>query len=287
MRKIVLSLAAILMIAMLAACNGEEEETREEETGKVTSVETAEVSEGDLVIEKAFYGRAEPNKTAPIMLETPGEIDTLEVEEGDKVEEDDIIAKVKSPAGTQNIRSPKDGTVVNIDASEGEMASGEEPLAIIADMETMKISFEVTTADHSLFKKEDTRTIELDGEEYESEITKVGSMPGESGLLTIEAEVDNEDESILTGSVVKINIPTNRVKDSYIVPTEAVVEEDNETFIYLVNDDEVSKVEVEVKESQTDKTAIDADVKKGDQVVTKGQLTLSDGSKVKVVEAGE
>src|SRR5699024_12129207 len=122
-------------------------------------------SEGDLVIEKAFYGKAEPNKTAPIMLETPGEIDTLEVEEGDKVEEDDIIAKVKTPAGTQNIRSPKDGTVVNIDASEGEMASGEEPLAINADMEKMKISFEVSTADNSLFKKEDTRTNEIRGEE--------------------------------------------------------------------------------------------------------------------------
>lgn len=287
MRKILLSLTAILLIAMLAACNDDEEESEQKEEDTVTPVEVADITKGDLVVDKSFYGRAEPNKATPVMVQMPGEIDSLEVEEGDEVKEDDLIAKLKTQAGIQNIRASKDGTIANLDASEGDLVSDEDPLAIIADLDTMKLSFDVSSSDHALFSKEDKRKLFLEDEEYEAEITKVGNMPGETGLFSIQAKVDNKDEDILPGSVVKLKVPTKRVKDSLIVPTEAIAEEDGETFIYIVNDDKVTKTEVTIKESQTDKTAIEADAKKDDQVVTKGQLTLSDGSQVNVVEAGE
>lgn len=287
MRKFILSLAAIMMIMMLAACSDEEENTDQNEEESITSVEIEEVSEGDLVIDKTFYGRTEPEKLTPIMVQTPGEIDSLEVDEGDEVEEDDLIAKFKTAAGTQNIRAPEDGTVVNLAGSEGAMVSGEDPFAFIANMETMKLSFDITTTDHSLFKKEDKRTVELEGEEYEAEIIKVGSMPGETGLFQVQAEVNNEDGDILPGTVGKINIPEHRMKDSILVPTEAIVESENETFVFVVKDDQATQVNVEVQESQSDITAVDGDLQEGDKVVTKGQLTLSDGSSVNVVEAGE
>lgn len=286
MKKTILSLTAILLIVMLAACNDEENEQQDEKE-TVTPVEVGEITKGDLVVDKSFYGRTEPNKTTPVMVQTPGEVDSLEVDEGDEVKEDDIIAKLKTPMGTTNVRASKDGTIVNLEASEGDMVSDEEPLAIIADLDTMKLTFEITSSDHALFTKEDKRKLILDDEEYEAEIIKVGSMPGETGLFSVKATVDNEDGNILPGSVIKMNVPTKRVKDSLIVPTEAIVEEDDQTFIYIVDNDRAIKTEVTVKESQTEKTAIDTEAKKGDQVVTKGQLTLSDDSKVNVVEAGE
>src|SRR5690625_1476241 len=287
MRKILLSLTAILLIAMLAACNDDKEESGEKEGETVTPVEVADITKGDLVIEKSFYGRAEPNKTSPIMVQMPGEIDSLEVEEGDEVKEDDLIAKIKTQAGIQNIRASKDGMIVNLDADEGDMVSDEDPLALIADLAKMKVNIDITSSEHSLFSKDDERKAFYDDEEYDAEITKVGSMPGDTGLYSVQAKVDNEDEDILPGSILKLKVPTKRVKDSLLVPTEAIVEEDDEAYIFIVNDDKVTKTEVTVKESQTDETAIEADVKKGDQVVIKGKLSLTDGSQVNVVEAGE
>lgn len=271
----------------MAACSEDDDTNEENESEEITSVEVEEVTEGNLVIDKSFYARAEPGTTTPVMLEMPGEVDTLEVSEGDTVDENDTIAKLKTQAGIQNITAPKDGTVVNLETSEGEMASNEDPFALIADLETMNLSFDVTASDHDLFKKEDKYKLKFEGEEYEAEITQIGTMPGETGLFTVKAEVDNEDLEMLPGSIVKLNIPETRVKDSLIVPTEAIVEEEGESFIFVVSDDEATKVEVDIKESQTDKTAIDADVEEGDNVVTKGQLTLTDTSQVNVVEAGE
>src|SRR5699024_408153 len=151
------------------------------------------------------------------MVQMPGEIDSLEVEEGDEVKEDDLIAKLKTQAGIQNIRASKDGTIANLDASEGDLVSDEDPLAIIADLDTMKVSFNVSSSDHALFSKEDKRKLSLEDEEYEAEITKVGNMPGETGLFSTQAKVDNKDADILPGSVVKLKVPTKRVKDSLIV----------------------------------------------------------------------
>src|SRR5690625_4110628 len=141
MRKILLSLTAILLIAMLAACNDDEEESGEKEEETVTPVEVADITKGDLVVDKSFYGRAEPNKTTPIMVQMPGEIDSLEVEEGDNVKEDDLIAKLKTQAGVQNIRASKDGTIVNLDVSEGDMVNDEDPLSMIADLEKVTVRF--------------------------------------------------------------------------------------------------------------------------------------------------
>lgn len=287
MKKIILGLTAILLIGVLAACS-EDDDAGKDEKDKVTTVETAKIEEGDLVVTKSFYGRAEPNKTSPVMLPSAGEIESLEVEEGDDVKKDDIIAKLKTPMGTQDIKAPKDGTIINLDADEEDTVSDEDPLAIVADMDSMKVKYDVTSTNHSLFKKDDKRKAEYEDEKYDVKINKVGSMPGDSGLFSVEAKIEETDNKILSGTIVKLNVPTKRVKDSLLVPTEAIFEEEDESFIFIVKDEKVTKTKVEIKESQSNQTAVESDdVKKDDEIVIKGQLTLSDGDKVNVVEAGE
>lgn len=185
MKKFLFSMTALLLITLLAACN-EDEDTNEEEEARVVPVETAEAAEGDLVIEKSVYGRTAPSSTAPIMLQNPGEIDTLEVENGDQVEEDDLIATISTPAGKQNIRASRDGEVVNLNGAEGDLVSNEEPFALIADMDTVKLDFSVTANVRELFEEETVMETRINDQEYEAEITSIGKMPNDTGLYAIE-----------------------------------------------------------------------------------------------------
>jgi len=84
-----------------------------------------------------------------------------------------------------------------------------------------------------------------------------------------------------------MKVPEKRIKQALILPTEAIVEESDETFIYIMKDDKAVKTKIKVKETQSDKTAIEGEVEKGDQIIVNGQLTLSDGDKVKVVNESE
>lgn len=275
----------LLLIGFLTACN-QNEETEHNQEENIIPVETVEVTEGDLVIEKSLYGRTEPTRLTPIMVQMPGEIDDLEVENGDQVEEGDIIATLKTQVGKQNIEAPRKGEVIQLESEEGDLVTETEPLAMIIDLTEIKVNFTVTSHLRSLLEKESKLTTEINDEKYTAEVTMVGTMPDETGLYPVEAKIENEDNKILPGMIAVMQIPEKRIKQALILPTEAIVEESDSTYIYLVEDDSVVKTEITVLETQSDKTAIEAEIEIGDQVVINGQLTIEDGSKVNVVKEG-
>ncbi|WP_010531611.1 efflux RND transporter periplasmic adaptor subunit [Lentibacillus jeotgali] len=287
MRKLFLPAAAIVLIGMLAACSQNEDNSEEQEE-QVTAVETAEATSGDLVIEKSLYGRTEPSSTIPVTLQSAGEITELEVENGDTVEEDDHLATIQTAAGSQNIYARKAGEIAQLTAEEGSMASPDSgPLMVIADFDPMTINLTVAAETLDLLETGDTYPVMIDDQEYEAEVTSVSSMPDDTGLYPVEAEVSNEGSNILTGVVASMNVPENRVNDTIILPTEAVVTESGASFVYVVKDNQAVKTNVTVQESQSEETAVKGDVAEGDQVVVNGLLTLSDGMEVNVTEEGD
>ncbi|HLR61504.1 MAG TPA: efflux RND transporter periplasmic adaptor subunit [Lentibacillus sp.] len=287
MRKLFLTAAAILLISVLAACSQNEDDNAEQEE-QATAVETAEATNGDLVIEKSLYGRTEPSSTTPVAVQSAGEITELEVENGDTVEEDDHLATIQTAAGNKNIYAREAGEIAQLTAEEGSMASPDSgPLMVIADFDPMTINLTVAAETLDLLKTGDTYPVMIDDQEYEAEVISVGTMPDDTGLYPVEAEIGNEEGNIKTGVVASMNVPENRVKDSIILPTEAVVTESGESFVYVVKDNQAVKTNVTIKESQSEKTAVEGDVAEGDQVVVNGLLTLSDGKEVNVIEEGD
>ncbi|MGM0943306.1 MAG: efflux RND transporter periplasmic adaptor subunit [Bacillota bacterium] len=282
MKRLSIGLAGLLLMVLLAACNQEEDKKQGEE--RVTPVETEEATEGDIVIDKTVYGRTQPLTSTPIMVQNPGEVDTLEVENGDQVNEGDLIATIKTPAGKQNIRASRDGEIAQLSLGKGEIVSTENPLALIVDLEKIKLQFTVTNDIRSLLDKEDKLTTIINDKEYKAKVTSIGTIPDDTGLYPIEATIENKDNDLLPGMTGKLHIPEKRIDSAVIVPTEAIAEENDESFVYVIRDNKAVRTIVSIKESQSNQTAIKGDVKAGDQIVVNGQLTLTDGSKVNVVK---
>ncbi|GAA0605042.1 hypothetical protein GCM10009001_22870 [Virgibacillus siamensis] len=285
MRKMLLLITLAVLVCVLAACN-QDNQTSGEKEEKVIPVETEKAVKDDLVVKKDIYGRTAPASTAPVMVQTPGEIIELEVKNGDKVETDDLIATIDTARGSQHIYASTDGEIAKLNASEGSMVSTSEPLAVIADMSAMELTFTVTSGTQDLFSEGDTYTAIMNDKKYDAEITSISSMPDDTGLYPVTASIEKEDNDILAGMVSVMHVPEKTVKNTIIVPTEAVMTESGQSFVYTVQGGKAAKVNVTIQETQSDKTAVKGDVKKGDKVVTSGQLTLTDGSKVEAVKAG-
>src|SRR5690625_451250 len=285
MKKMHFVIIGLLIIGFTTGCS-QNDETNTNQEEKVIPIEVVEATEEDLVIEKSLYGRTAPKRTTPIVVQMPGEIDELKVENGDQVEEGDIIATLKTQAGTQNVGAPRKGEVIQLEQEEGDCATESEPLAMIIDLTEIKLDFTVTSHLRSLLEKDAELTTIINDEEYTAEITMIGTMPGETGLYPIEAKVNNEDEQILPGMVTVMQVPEKRIKKALILPTEAIIEESDETYVYIVQDDTVVKTDITILETQSDKTAVEGEIEVDDQIVINGQLTLEDGSKVNVVKEG-
>ncbi len=282
MKKVLLGVTAMITFITLAACSADDDS--EQTKDRKISVETEAVVKDDFIIERSVYGRTAPISTTPVTLESPGEVDTLEVENGDSVDKDDLIATLKTPAGKQNIRAAKSGEIANLEASSGDMVSDEDPLAVIIDTDKLKLESKVTSSVQSLFSKDDKLDVMIDEHKFEAKVKSIGTLPDDTGLYPVIVTVENKDNAILPGMVGTIQVPEKQVKDAIIVPTAAIVEEGDSAFVFVMKDDKAEKTAVEIKETQSDVTAVKGDVTADDQVVVNGQMTLDDGDTVDVVK---
>ncbi len=281
-----LLLLLMIVIITLVACS-ENSEEEEDQVERVTPVETGEVTTGDLVMERTFYGRTMPNQTSPVIPSVAGEIDELEVENGDKVEEDDEIATISSPQGNIKVEAPATGTISQMEAKEGSMVSNQDPLAMVIDLEQLTVQLQVPDVQLDLFEKGKEVTLLLQSAEeetHEAEIEYVADSANEAGLFPIDLSFDNETTHYKAGVIATVVLEDTVIEDSLLIPTAALVEENDETYVYVVEEDTAKKIEVTVQATQSEVTAIQAELNEGDQIITSGQLTLVDGSKISVVE---
>ncbi|SFM27451.1 RND family efflux transporter, MFP subunit [Gracilibacillus orientalis] len=283
--KRLLFLLMIVIITLVACSENSEEE--EDQVERVTPVETGEVTTGDLAMERNFYGRTMPNQTTPVIPSVAGEIDELEVENGDKVEEDDKIATISSPQGNITVEASAEGVISQLEAKEGSMVSNQDPLATIIDLEQLTVQLQVPDVQLDLFEKGKEVTLLLQSAEEETkeaEIEYVADSADETGLFPIDLSFDNESTDYKAGVIATVLLEDTVIEDSLLIPTAALVEENEDTYVYVVDEDTANKVEVSVQATQSEVTAIEAELNEGDQIITSGQLTLVDGSKISVVE---
>ncbi|SEH45162.1 RND family efflux transporter, MFP subunit [Halobacillus karajensis] len=196
------------------------------------------------------------------------------------------LNQAQEQAENEAITAPVTGEVSTLDADEGDMVTNQQPFATIVSLNPMTIAASVTAEQLSLFTKGQELEVDLPSleEQVKSTVSYVSSVPDDTGLYPVEATVENGDEKIKPGMMASFLLPENVVEDTLIVPTDSVVEENGETFVYQVVEEKAVRVAVSVTESQTDFTAVSGDLPEEATVVTTGQLTLSDGDKVTIME---
>lgn len=276
----------ILMLFVLAACTEDDNESAEKTQEEViTSIQTEEVEEGELTRERTFNARLEPSKTTPIMIEQPLEVDTLEVNVGDTVEEDETVAELTLDGNTQSVDAPEAGEVIQIQAGEGENIDSEEPFMLIADTDEWKAEGSASESMLNLLNIDDEVEVTVSGEEKTAAITNIDQIPDDTGLYPVTATFEAGDASFISGAVAKITVEETVESDALLVPTEAVVESERESFVFVVTDEEtVEQREVSVITMQSRQTAIEGDIEAGEEIVITGQSGLEDGDAVEVVK---
>ncbi|MRG85093.1 efflux RND transporter periplasmic adaptor subunit [Salinibacillus xinjiangensis] len=281
--------AAIIASAifLLTACTKGEDHSAEQEEELITPVETVQVEKGTLNINQTFYGRITPEMIAQVIPPRSGEISELNVENGDEVEEGDVLARVTP--GNLAVEAPIDGYIQELTVKEDSLVSQENPIASIVALDPINVSFSVTADQLELFEKDQEINLVVSAVNTEATATvdSISLTTDDTGLYPITASLNNEEQNIKPGMVADISITTEMIEDELIIPTEALIEDGDTTYVYVIKDNVAERTEVEVLATQTESSAIKGELKKDTEVVTKGQLTLTDGSKVEVMKGDE
>ncbi|GEL77222.1 efflux RND transporter periplasmic adaptor subunit [Tenuibacillus multivorans] len=292
MKKVIVLLLVAMMT--LVACNQETNDDETENQTTETPVQVTSVALTDFTEERSLIGRTMPSDQMPVMPQFAGEVDALNVERGDTVEEGDVLAEILSPQyGRTELEAPMDGQIQQLNMVEGRPITNENPAALVVAIDPLKLNFNVPANEVDSFAVDDELefTVSQLNESGTATITHVADSAGETGMFAIEAEIENPDQNILAGVTAQVSLEKVIAEDTLTVPTEAVVDRGGERVIFKVEEGQVVEVPIEVVAMQSENTAIkaidDGSLEEGQDVVIRGQLTLSDGQEVRVVEGDE
>jgi multidrug efflux system membrane fusion protein len=127
----------------------------------------------------------------------------------------------------------------------------------------------------------------------ESEVTAkvefIGNVVDErSGTIELRATHPNSDLRMVPGELVDVSVHLDTLMASTVVPRSAVIiGQDGGTYIWVLNEANEAEMRPVRMTYQDDQIAAVGDVvKMGERVVTDGQLRLTQGAEVTIVEEG-
>jgi HlyD family secretion protein len=184
-----------------------------------------------------------------------------------------------------SVKAPIDGIVSKRNVEPGEMAQPGVPLITLVKMDNVQIEVSVPQNQVNHVEKGATVEVRVDGlpdKVFKGIVDFVSpvSDPNNS-TFPVNIKVDNSEGLLRSGMVAEVSFIES--PDGYIeIPKSAIINKDNKTFVYQIDDGVVHLVEVKTKEKNKEWVHVVSGLQRNDQVVVNPNDALKDGSPVKV-----
>jgi multidrug resistance efflux pump len=112
-----------------------------------------------------------------IVASSAGVLNDWKAKEGDKVSQDDKVAKVKGEAGSEDVKAISDGTIVKNEAQDGELVQPGQALAQVIDMDNLYIVANIKETDLGDIEVNDKVDVSVDGDPgavFEGNVEEIG-----------------------------------------------------------------------------------------------------------------
>jgi len=104
-----------------------------------------------------------------------------------------------------------------------------------------------------------------------------------TGTIRLRAQFDNQDAALWPGQFVNVSVRLYEQADAIIIPSQAVQSGPQGQYVYVVGDDMVADVRrIDVQEIDGERAIVARGLRKGERVVTRGQLRLGPKTRVQI-----
>ncbi|MGN0135364.1 efflux RND transporter periplasmic adaptor subunit [Anaerotignum sp.] len=198
------------------------------------------------------------------------------------------IDNMKKNISDCTVTSPMTGVIATRGVEKGGYASQASTAYTVMDLSTIKVEVGVSEQvlnNIHIGDKVSVLMTAVSPEPLVGTVSTIAPATGQSGMYTVKVELNNKDGKIKSGMMAEVNFTMASAEDTIVLPRNAVIEKDGETYVYVIKNNVAKKVNVELGIEAEDTIEITSGLKKGDDVVTKGQTYISDGEEVSVSNA--
>jgi membrane fusion protein (multidrug efflux system) len=186
-----------------------------------------------------------------------------------------------------SIRTPIAGVVSERHVKIGNMIAQNQATFKVTDFDPLLAPLYVPERELAKLKPGQKATLVVDavpGAVFDAAIKRISPVVDPStGTFKVTVEVRDRTKSLKPGMLARINITYDEHKAVVLVPKEAVLQEDSESAVFVVVDSVAYRRTVETGYSDQGSIEIIAGISADEVVVTTGQTTLKDSSKVEVI----
>lgn len=184
------------------------------------------------------------------------------------------IAALESTIGQIVLLAPFGGTVTHIDSLPGDQVNPGTPAFRIDDLSRLLVDVQITEVDVNRIRVGQPVMMTFDAiadKEYSGKVVEVGRVgTAVQGVVnfTITVQIENADEAVRPGMTAAVNIVTDLVENTLLVPNRAVRRRNGKPIVYVLRNGVPTITDIELGlTSDTTSQVVSGGVKEGELLV--------------------
>jgi len=186
------------------------------------------------------------------------------------------------------VTAPISGTIESKGVEVNGLVGGSSPAYVIANENTMTVTFQVSEAVKNVLTVGQGVTVERGGVTFDGNITEIGvAVNQQTGLFQVKAAVNADGDSLPSGVSVKLSTDTYRTSGAVLIPYDSVYYDSDGAYVYLYMNGHAAKTYVETGIFDDTTIAVTEGLQQGDTVITSWSPRLIDGAEVTAASGAE
>jgi membrane fusion protein (multidrug efflux system) len=195
------------------------------------------------------------------------------------------------------LKAPFSGTITAKYLEEGEVftlmpgTAGSPAILEIMQLDPVKVSLQASERDLPGLRRGMTVRLTTDpfpGREFVGKVNRIDpTVDPRSRMGSVELRIDNPRRLLKPGMFARVTVVLAEHRNTLTLPAECVLSENQETFVYLVNEGVARKRLVQTGLGTSELVEILSGVTSEDSVIRVGQRIVIPGQEVKIVNPAE
>lgn len=197
------------------------------------------------------------------------------------------LANAKKQWDDTKITAPFSGYISAQNTELGAYVNAGTVIAGITDISELKVVLDVSES--SAYELHQGQLVNITTDvhpeaEYKGRISNISPKASTSHTYPVEILIPNNGKDKLkAGTYVNVSVNTGKSGKALMIPRDAIVSSVKDPSVYVVKGNNAELVKITTGRSFNSTLEVMAGLSEGDKVVTNGQINLTNGSKVSVI----
>jgi len=197
------------------------------------------------------------------------------------------LANAKKQWDDTRITAPFSGYITSQNTELGAYVNAGTVIAGIADISELKVVLDVSESTAYELHPGQLISVTTDvhpDANYTGKISNISPKASASHTYPVEVLIaNNGKDKLKAGTYVNVSVNMGKSGKALMIPRDAIVSSVKDPSVYVVNGNLVKLIKITTGRSFNSNLEVIGGLAKGDIVVTNGQINLTDGSKVSVI----